>query len=742
MIYNALIIDSGAAEILAQSQFEDQWFNSFKIPESTSGLRRIDLGTELFLLSESADEDSPLLVVNLGESGIGETEGLTEVFQRILRVTLATFTHRVTIPATYKLFLQGSRFSIYARSFHKQSQERLLFNRMQADKNLYLYALTGGVDQLDSVDKRLPLYEKAREKYEDALISDPSEIRTDESAGAFGIVLNDVVGFDYSNQFSLKEWYESKLTSQQREFVDAPLTKPIRLRGSAGTGKTQSLAIKCLKELFAAEEESRDFRVAFITHSSGVAHEVVEGMFQALDPENRRENLSKSSLWLGSLYELAQMLLQYDNKQISPLSIDGAEGRKEQAEWVEICVEECQKDTYFSRSILPNCSDDVEESFQSRPPSDRFIREVCNEIACVLDAEGVKKHDKESTENYLNRKREHWQMKLPKESDRKAILEVHDRYRRYLAESNVINLDQMIGDLNGYLSSHEWSSYLKEQTGYDLILVDELHYFNINERMVFHNLVRDTAKSDGRLPLLMAYDLKQSTDDRFLSTTKGDAGRFFKYMKTGETELVKLTEVFRSTPQIAEFLESVDAAFPALDLEGEWTSYCGAGQQESGDVPELRVFDSDIKMIDKICFEAAKHARKIRGKNVAVLCMSEEKFLKYAKAGRIAKYISVVDSNTDLAEIRNARNRAVFSVPDNVAGLQFDRVYVLNVDALDFDSDENIGAKRRMLSKLYLACSRASRNLTIASSKEGGGPTKVLNPPKDRGLLKECPINT
>ena len=327
-------------------------------------------------------------------------------------------------------------------------------------------------------------------------------------------------------------------------------------------------------------------------------------------------------------------------------------------------------------------------------------------------------------------------MKLPEEGDRKAILEVHDRYRCYLANSNTINLDQMIGDLNAYLSSHEWSSYLKEQTGYDLILVDELHYFNINERMVFHNLVRDKAKSDGRLPLLMAYDLKQSTDDRFLSTTKGDAGRFFRSMKTGDSELVDLTEVFRSTPQIAEFLESVDAAFPALDLEGEWTSYCGAGQQESGDVPELRVFKSDIEMIDKICSEAARYARNIGGKNVAVLCMSDEKFLKYAKAGRIARHISVVDSNTDLAEIRYARKTAVFSVPDNVAGLQFDRVYVLNVDAVEFDSDENIGAKRRMLSKLYLACSRASKNLIIASSRDGRGPTEVLNPPKDRGLLR------
>ena len=49
MTYSALIIDSGATETLAQSQFEDQWFSSFRIPGNLSGLRRVELGTELFL---------------------------------------------------------------------------------------------------------------------------------------------------------------------------------------------------------------------------------------------------------------------------------------------------------------------------------------------------------------------------------------------------------------------------------------------------------------------------------------------------------------------------------------------------------------------------------------------------------------------------------------------------------------------------------------------------------------------
>lgn len=325
-------------------------------------------------------------------------------------------------------------------------------------------------------------------------------------------------------------------------------------------------------------------------------------------------------------------------------------------------------------------------------------------------------------------------MSLPSKSDRRAILEIHDRYLNYFIESDVINLDQMVADLYRYLNSNEWSLFLRKEKGFDFILIDELHYFNRQERMIFHHLFRLSESHNGFLPMFMAYDVKQSTDDKFL--TQGGVGRFFKSLRSGKTDLIELTKVFRSTPEIARFIERLDGAFPALDLEGEWTGYTGVSANTSGDMPDLRVYVDNVAMIDSIVSEAYREAGKIGGREVAVLCMSEDLYLLFSRAGRIARRISVISSNTDLTEIRNTRRRCVFSMPETVAGLQFKRVYVLNVDKHSLDLDElGFGERRRLISRLYLAASRASEKLTLAATRDRGGFSEILKTSLESGVL-------
>lgn len=134
--------------------------------------------------------------------------------------------------------------------------------------------------------------------------------------------------------------------------------------------------------------------------------------------------------------------------------------------------------------------------------------------------------------------------------------------------------------------------------------------------------------------------------------------------------------------------------------------------------------------------DAQRFARQGGGKNVAVLCMSESDFATFANAGRVRDKISVVESNTDLSPIRNAGQRCVFSMPENVAGLQFERVYVINVDQQEMDDEEmSFGAQRQMLSRLYLGVSRASRHLILAASLDCGGESKVLTRSQELGAL-------
>lgn len=728
MPIEALVLDIPAINILSGAAIEDAWFQEFSVPDGRTDVRRTVIGSVAYILSQDATESSALFVCNVRPDGLGESNK-SIVFHRALRMALAKFGNAVGIPRTYQYHAEGNRFSVYAHPYNV-SPARIHFQHDQS--RIFLYAITERTEDFARVPFAGDLYDASTSSYEDALLS-LLEVRDQVTRDSYGIVFDDLVGGMYGRHgITIDEWCTRWLTDQQLKFVNAPLDRPIRLRGSPGTGKTQCMAIKCMKELFDAEDAGRRLRVAFVTHSSGVAHEVVAGMMWALDPEDRRRDM-ESHLWLGSLYELAKERLGYESKQIVPLSLDGVEGREFQQDLLKDCIRDCRSEAPFIE-LLAACSKDIRDCFTAESIDVRFLREFANEIACSLDSEGVRVSNRDKVKAYLEGPRNIWQMKLDSTADRSAVLYVHAKYVELLAETDTINLDQMVADLYSYLNSHEWSMS-KRMQGFDLIFIDELHYFNRFERLVFHLLVREAAMRDGRVPLFMAYDLKQSTDDRALSSV-GAAGRFFRTLQVGDSDLVELTRIFRSTPEIAQLLELIDGAFPALDLEGEWQAYAGESQNESGTVPELRRFDSMTDMLDRIVGEAHRYARQNGGKNVAVLCMSESAFSVYARAGRIRDMISVVESNTDLSPIRYARQRCVFSMPENVAGLQFERVYVINVDQQELDDPElSFGARRQMLSRLYLGISRASKHVTLAASGDCGGASKVLDRPLELDAL-------
>src|SRR5690606_25432779 len=110
---------------------------------------------------------------------------------------------------------------------------------------------------------------------------------------------------------------------------------------------------------------------------------------------------------------------------------------------------------------------------------------------------------------------------------------------------------------------------------------------------------------------------------------------FFQRLRAGESQLVELTEVFRSTPQIATFLRDLDAAFPALDLESEWSDYGGESAKQDGSIPVLREYGRSVELLDDVFRRAVADAATLGGRNVAVLCMDDELYNRYLTVGRI-----------------------------------------------------------------------------------------------------------
>ncbi|WP_439672329.1 UvrD-like helicase ATP-binding domain-containing protein [Cupriavidus necator] len=728
---SALVIDQKAIGILDRAFVEDAWLQKFEVPQNTDGLRRVESKDIVYLLSEDADLDDGYLVINTAV--FAPAAGLAKprtAFERVIRVALRHFDRSIAIPIQWQPYHSGSRLSVFAQP-SRDAQQRVYFDQSpDGTGNLYAFAVTSNPEDLDGVPEDNALYQRAMEGICDALLADPPAAPL---VGNFGVLLSEPLGVRLASAGTLQEWYEQRLNREQLVFVDRPHDGPVRLRGAAGTGKTQSMVVKCLRDLYADADGDKTF--AFLTHSSALAHTAVRGMLHALDPTERWTSLKTTSgqprLWIGTIYELAQEKLGYEKKGLRPLSLDGRDGREYQRILIEQAIDQVVKDPRIVLDLFPACPD-FQERLKNRGEEASLIDELMNEFACVLDLEAIKK-DTHEAHRYARGSREPWQMVLPSEAHRRVVLEIHDIYRALLRAAKMLSMDQMIADFDGYLGTHEWGA-LRDRDGFDLVFVDEYHYFTRAEAMLLHNLFKTRAQVGGRWPLLMAYDIKQGTNDVAFS---GGMEKF-RNPGVGESVLTELKQVYRSTPQITAFLRDLDASFPAMDLEGEYATYVAESQQDDGETPTLTVYQTDISLVDSVFEQATRMARDIDGggSQVAVLCLNEALFDKIHVAGRVREKFVPITTREDLKELRYAKSKCVFSMPEFVAGLQFHTVFLIHADSADYDEDQGQGTRRRYVSRVYLGASRAARNILLSSSKEHGGPSQLLAAPLANSTLR------
>lgn len=727
---SALVIDEKAISILDRGFIEDAWLLKFEVPQNTAGLRRVESKDIVYLLSEDADIDDGYLVINTAV--FAPAAGLAKpctAFERVIRVALRHFDRSIAIPIQWQPYHSGSRLSVFAQA-SRDTQQRVYFNQSpNGNGNLYAFAVTSNPEDLDDVSEDGPLYNRAIDGICDALLADPPAA---PPVGNFGVLLSEPLGVRLASTGTLQEWYKQRLNREQRAFVDQPHDRPVRLRGAAGTGKTQSMVVKCLRDLYADANGDKTF--AFLTHSSSLAHTVVRSMLHALDPTERWTSLKTPSgqprLWIGTIYELAQEKLGYEKKGLRPLSLDGRDGREYQRILIEQAIDQVVKEPNVVLDLFPNCRD-FHERLKNRGGNTSLVDELMNEFACVLELEAIKK-DTHEAHRYARASREPWQMVLPSEAHRRVVLEVYDVYRALLRAEKMLSMDQMIADFGRYLGTHEWGA-LRERDGFDLVFVDEYHYFTRAEAMLLHNLFKSRAQVGGRWPLLMAYDIKQGTNDVAIS---GGVEKF-RNPGVGESVLTELKQVYRSTPQITAFLRDLDASFPAMDLEGEYATYVAESQQADGETPSLTVYKTDVSLVDGVFEQAARMVRDIEGggSQVAVLCLNEALFDKIRVAGRVQEKFVPITTREDLKELRYAKNKCVFSMPEFVAGLQFHTVFLIHADSADYDEDQGQGARRRYVSRVYLGASRAARRILLSSSKEHGGASQLLAAPLANATL-------
>lgn len=417
-MFTAVVIDAEALPRLeASGRIEPSWLKDFGITDPADNISLRVVNEKAYILSKLAKPESRLLIIRLEEGAMFDElkeELRPEAFRRVLRVAHSTFDPSISIPVSWRSYNAGSYIS-----FQSNTKTTGVTTRVEMDrgprKTRHVYAFHIGDDESDLATSHpnYVAFDSALSDYTAALKTRPQFIPPPESRESQSYIdLADELPSDLSYGLSVSQWYDAKLTREQRRFVDFPSTQSIRLRGPAGTGKTLSLVVKCLKMLYAADDKSEGLRIGFLTHSQSTV-ELVEALLRSMDERGvLYAGSTNAVLRVSTLQALANEAMAFDLHGLAPLSNDGFEGRQLQLELLDSVIAEFRSGDWiaFSRK----CSQPFSRYVESEPGSTAgryFCWEVMNEFACVLDADGVR-DSWERKQRYLEEKRKSWAMHL------------------------------------------------------------------------------------------------------------------------------------------------------------------------------------------------------------------------------------------------------------------------------------------------------------------------------------------
>lgn len=735
----SITIDQKSMTFAAAGQIDlDSVYENLILPISDERMKCVEVGEHGFILSWSFQPTDALLTISLADEG--PLTGLSmdsrqEALGRVMRCAMMLVNERTrSIPASWRAFHAKNRLSFQADRYLRTSNGgrtevgRVILELVNgAAQHVFAFHLDRtGTRDLSSFQSPVELQNEALSNLGAALSASVAP-QAPVSLGR-AVALDDALPMKALGQLTSDDWYQTRLTVPQRRFVDHPHDGGIRLLGPAGTGKTVALVVKCLRDLEWAFAKNEVKRFLFLTHSSATA-EAIENLVLAMEPEAGLRFLSsdRPSLVVSTLYSLANGQMRYDLDELTPVSLDGHEGRLFQAEVLNEVIEEYKCGdwiTYKSAcsqpfvSYMMSASDSMERRF--------FLWEMLNEFACVLDAEGIRGGGSQR-QQYLSEKRKGWMMVLQCKEEREVTLALYDRFRKMLREMKAIGGDQMVTDFLNHLDSFRWEA-TREVEGFDAVFVDELHLFNRQERMTFRNLLKSPTQNPA---VFMAYDAKQSPRDTFLKLPSTETKQldFWKDAKLGKVEKIELVEVFRYTPQIAQALACIDDSFPGQDLDEEWPKYSGVSKIDDGPVPTVCTLKSTIATYTFV-FQRARTLQRELGKSgrVAVLCVSSELFNRYLDFSDLRDSFVAITSREEASSISRSARKFLFSMPEFVAGLQFDTVLLIDVNQGEVpDGPYSASALRKFVSQVYLGASRAERRLEFYATTENGDIAALLS---------------
>lgn len=519
---------------------------------------------------------------------------------------------------------------------------------------------------------------------------------------------------------------DGPLTVQQKKVIRHNLTRPLRIHGPAGSGKTLVLVLKALRLLVEAQKDSKRCHILFVVNTSAVRATVRTALETVDDCGFLATNRTDDQfLDVETLHGWCIRELGLETGPQYVLDSDPVASKAKQWEILSEVV------AHSIKEKVPNMTTLLSRDFQGRISGDRdrLVRDIQYELAIRIKGRGFRKGDRDL---YVKNPLRTFIGGSENKFDRHLLFYIYSQYEEQFQGFGVLDSDDVVLSMGARLATSLWDRQ-RRSFGYDYVLVDETHLLNENERRVLPYLLRGDKDF---LPLVMTFDEAQSIG--------GQRSLGLETIGIQESEKRTLRHVHRSSPEILALARDLIERSPLLFSEftsNEATSAMADKDLKRAQSPDVDYAATDEDVISKT-IEFCNSARNHNYSRVGVVIFDEELRLNFVKAE--AKIDGSVYYVRERGEVFAAvPNPGVYVMtPEVCGGLEFDVVALLGVDegrvppAMgDLSAEGYLSVQEEAFKELYTAVTRARYHVRFICNS-GRGLSSVVCPSVSTGLVR------
>ncbi|MGE9918519.1 UvrD-helicase domain-containing protein [Desulfovibrio sp. SGI.082] len=638
------------------------------------------------------------ILINIDELKKLSEDVSRDIFIRLARALRATAQVPVRLPSTWSEYHSGSFISFFATPMNIGSS-RWIAEIKSSYRSLFFYQITTGT-KIILEDFVAPTVPEGSRAILDKIVSTNNISKTTKTEA------NIVPQLDFqslgsaaiSKEKSFESWMQN-LTSEQYRAINDYANQSVNIVGPAGSGKTLTLCLKAISDSRKLAAAGSQEKILFVTHSWAMAERIDETL-RILD-FNNAQNIE---VW--PLLELLREALGKDKiGTLDVLGIDSSDGKAQQFSILESIVLDFIKDKSKIKKInsIHKLSENIKNILDNIniEPSiyHEFLENIYLEITGGLAAEGILPSNITKIAKYI--KGEDRSELLPPfntQGDRLFIFEIYKKFILSLQDLNCITTDQLVSDAISLMETFVWSAK-RSTEGYKSIFIDELQYFNAQERFAITLLGSDTSET----VFTTAEDPRQGIFSSISSNWNEN-----KLVKRDSHTAIELKESHRFSEKIIEFIKFIYAQFPLNSIPLSYQKE-GRGLEQpilytSGS--QAKAIEEAVKLVEKF------HTMDSPQKRLAIICIGKSAVDDIIKE---LKQISttVIQSFDDVEKLNYTRKSITIGEWRYLGGMQFTHVILLwPSGSIATSPFANIAE----LTALYVAASRASESLDIVLS--------------------------